>query len=491
MRKHEVSSTLSDVGMDSNFRHRLISLICLLFALCAVATGQDNNSPTSTARQANRVIVISLDGLDARYLAKRDEFGLRIPTLRRLMADGVVADGVISVYPSVTYPAHTTIVTGALPARHGILANEAFAPADSGNVRELQWFATSIKADTLWNAASRRRLKTGMVSWPVGVGAGDFSFPEILALNGSLKDTLELVRANDRPNGFVEELEKQDASLYNNVNKDEGDDMRTRFAEYVISDKRPDLVLVHLFDLDHFEHDFGPFTPEAFAILEKVDGYVGRILSAAERAGLLNDTMIFIVSDHGFKPIKKRASPGVLLAEAGLVKVREEKDAKGRARTVISSWRALPYCSSASCAIILRNPNDRDALRRARSIFKNLEGQPGSGIYRVVDPSELRKLGTNPRAAFMIDAEESFTFGSDFSGPFIEDTSKRGQHGYLPSRPDYRTSLIISGAGVTRRGSLAEVRMIDIAPTVARVLHLNLRNSEGTPIRLKEIVIRP
>jgi predicted AlkP superfamily pyrophosphatase or phosphodiesterase len=400
------------------------------------------------------------------------------------MENGATAS-VVSVYPTVTYLAQTTIVTGARPARHGIVGNEEFQPLDVSQTRELQWLARSIKADTLWDAAARRKLKTGLVSWPVAVGAGDYSFPEILKIGGSLQKTLELVKANDRPQGLVEELEKHDPNLYGKISKDEGDDLRTRFAEYIIEKKRVDFMLVHLFDLDHFQHDFGPFTPEAFAMLEKVDGYVGRILAAAERSGTMADTAIFIVSDHGFMPITQRIHPGVLLAEAGLVELRQEIDSEGKPREVITNWRAIPYVTSGSCSIILRNPKDKVALRRARAIFQSRAGKSGSGIFRIVDAREIRKLGGNPRAAFAIDAADGFTFGSNYSGPVITDTNQRGQHGYLPTRPNYRASFIMSGSIITRRGDIGEIRMIDIAPTIARVRNLWLKDNEGRALAIR------
>jgi predicted AlkP superfamily pyrophosphatase or phosphodiesterase len=460
------------------------ALCVLLIALCAVGQSVSAQSAQSK-QQAKRVIIISLDGLDARYLNRRDEYGLRIPTLRRLMAGGATARGVTSVYPSVTYPAHTTIVTGALPWRHGILGNEIFESPDDKQTGELHWFARDIKADTLWDAASRAGLKTAMVSWPASAGAGDYSFPEILSIGGGLQATLQLVKANDRPDGLVEELERRDPQLYSKASADETDDLRTRFAEYMITEKHPDLLLVHLFDLDHFEHLYGPFTPESFAMLEKLDGYVARILTAAERAGTMNETAIFIVSDHGFKPIGKQVNPSVLLAQAGLLMTREVKDVQGSYRMEIVDWRAVPFVTSGSCSIILRDPKDAETLRKVRAIFKPLAGKKGSGIFRVIEADEVRRLGANPRAALMLDAEDGYTFGRNVTGDFITVSDRLGQHGYLPTRPDYKASLIAYGAGIGRRGSLGEVRMIDIAPTIARLLKLSLRDAEGRALKLR------
>ena len=460
--------------------------LCLLLVAASCAFGQRARTPSAqTQKVAKRAIIISLDGLDARYLSRRDEFNLRIPTLRRLMSEGAAARGVMSVYPSVTYPAHTTIATGVLPWRHGILGNEIFESPDERQTGEWNWFARDIKADTLWRAASRAGLKTALISWPASVGEGDYSFPEILSLTNSMTETLSRIKANDRPDGFVEELEGRDPKLYSGSNKEETDDLRTRFAEYVITEKRPDLVMIHLFDLDHFQHVYGPFTPEAFGMLEKVDTYVARIIAAASRAGTLDETAIFIVSDHGFMPVSKEVHPTVLLARAGLLAVREVKREDGVYRMEIAGWRAVPYVTSGSCSIILRDPNDTDALNKARAIFKPLAGKKGSGIFRVIEADEVKRLGANPRAALMLDAEDGFQFGKHLTGDFITATERRGQHGYLPTRPDYKASFIASGAGIRRRGSLGDIRMLDIGPTIARVLKLKLRDAEGKALQLK------
>lgn len=448
------------------------------FVLPAAQPGKRLSPPP-----ARRALIISLDGLDARYLLKRDEYGLKIPTLRRLMQNGVTAEEVVGVYPSVTYPSHTTIVTGATPARHGIYGNEVFETPDRPQTGSWQWHARAIRAETLWDAAARRGLQTSLISWPVAVGAGAYNFPEIWKPGGTREESLLAIKANARPQGFVEELERRDGELYRNVTKDEGDDLRTRFAEYVISEKKTEVVLVHLFDLDHYQHDFGPFTPEAFAILEKVDGYVARMLSALERAGTLAETAVFIVSDHGFLPVSKQIHPGVILARQGLIRVRQEKDAQAGEKTVITDWRAVPYVNGASCAIILRDPKDEEAYQRVLLYFKAFANGEGRGRLRVLEGGEVNRLRTNPNAALILEAEEGYCFGNNYTGEAITSTKLRGQHGFLPSR--YYTSFIASGAGVGRRGSLGTIRLIDEGPTIARVLGLKLRDAEGRALTLK------
>ncbi len=444
--------------------------------------------------ETKRALVISIDGLDARYLQRRDEYGLHIPTLRRLIQVGASSLNVRVVYPSVTYPVHTTIVTGALPARHGIVGNELFIPLGAPQCGEWHWFARDIQAETLWDAAHERGLSTGIVSWPVAGGAGDYNVPEIKKIDGTLRETLSLMIANERPRGIIEEVAARDPQLYAQANADEHDDMRTRFAEYIITEKRPDLMLVHLFDLDHFQHDYGPFTPEAFAILEKLDAYVARLLEAATRASTLSETAIFIVSDHGFAPVSRLIHPGVVLHHAGLLSVEKERDApQGRApgMCVAADWRALPSITGGSCAIILNDRADGETFEKARAAFDNLRnGGAAGGVIerggvaplRLIEAKEAQALGADPRAAFFLEAADGYAFGANYAGAAVTESVMRGQHGYLPSR--YATSFIASGAGVKRRGDLGELSILDVGPTVARSLGLTLGDADGQALQL-------
>lgn len=478
--------------MDSRLMHPphpltrralLLALLCLLFLPAIVAS----------QTRARRALVISIDGLDARYLRDADRYGLRIPTLRRLMEQGAWSRaGVVGVYPSVTYPSHTTLVTGARPARHAIVGNALFEPPPRAPTGSWFWFARSIRADTLWQAAARRGLTTALVSWPAAVGAGDWNVPEIWKPDGTREESLGRMREHARPRGLLEEVARADARLYAAVTADEGDDMRTRFAEYLIREKRPRVALVHLFDLDHFEHDYGPLSSEAFALLEKSDAYVARLLAAAERAGTLHETAVFIVSDHGFRPITKLIHPNVILARAGLLKWREVAGAGGETTRVVSEWRVMAYVNGASAAVILKDPKDRGALNRARIAFNEYtamrDGRSPAdegGRLRYVERATLDRLGADPRAAFALDAAEGYSFSAAHAAEAVTDTKLRGQHGYLPGPADYRASFIAAGAGVARRGDLGEVRMIDIGPTVARALGLRLRHAAGRPINLQ------
>jgi predicted AlkP superfamily phosphohydrolase/phosphomutase len=437
---------------------------------------------------ARRALVISLDGLDARYLRGLDRLGLRLPTLRRLLSEGAWSLDVETVYPSVTYPVHTTIATGALPLRHGIAGNNLSEPPGTKQSGEWHWFARDIRADTIWDAAARAGLSTALVSWPVGGGAGDYNLPEIVAVGRPLPESLRLIKEHARPRGLVEEIERRDPQLYSRANLHEHDDLRARVAEYIICEKRPDLALVHFFDFDHFQHDYGPFSKEACAILEKLDSYTSRLLEACRRAGTLSETAIFIVSDHGFRPISKLVHPGVLLARAGLISL--DPDAQPAdvpallERMTEADWHAYPYVTSGACAVALRDASDEGARARLHELFEPLAGREGSGILRVISAEEARALGASGEAALMLEAADGYSFGMNLTGEPVTESVQRGQHGYLPTRDDYRTCFVAAGAGLSTRGDLGAMHMTEVGPTIARSLRLKLLDAEAAGLQL-------
>ncbi|MBW3670171.1 MAG: alkaline phosphatase family protein [Acidobacteria bacterium] len=104
---------------------------------------------------------------------------MEIPSLRGLMACGAWARGVIGVYPSVTYPSHTTLITRVLPRVHGIPSNGVFDPLARENNAYYR-FADAIRVPTLISAAANHGLTTASVSWPVSVGMDwTWGVPEI------------------------------------------------------------------------------------------------------------------------------------------------------------------------------------------------------------------------------------------------------------------------------------------------------------------------
>jgi predicted AlkP superfamily pyrophosphatase or phosphodiesterase len=124
-------------------------------------------------------MLISIDGLKPEAVLQAQQQGLHLPNLIRMTTDGAYATGVWVVLPTLTYPSHTTLLTGVSPARHGIYANTTFDPL-SRNYQGWYWYAEDIRVPTLWDAAHRVGLTTANVYWPVSVGAHiDYNLPQI------------------------------------------------------------------------------------------------------------------------------------------------------------------------------------------------------------------------------------------------------------------------------------------------------------------------
>ena len=111
------------------------------------------------------VVMISVDGMKPEYVLEAEKRGLRIPFLRRLALQGTHAEGVIGVWPTVTYPSHTTLVTGVSPAEHGIFANLEFDP-EHHFAESWFWYAAQIRVPTLWQVAHQAGLVTASIGWP-------------------------------------------------------------------------------------------------------------------------------------------------------------------------------------------------------------------------------------------------------------------------------------------------------------------------------------
>src|ERR1700733_12477197 len=246
--------------------------------LCAVAgvsvTGQRALAQDRAIGQnrpiAPLLVVISVDGLRPDYVTQADAHGAKIPNLRKFLKQGTYADGVQGVVPTVTYPSHTTLMTGVWPAKHGIFANTTFDPLGR-NQSGWDWYSEDIRAPPLWEAAAKAGYVVGSVSWPVTVGARGISWLIPEYWRASNDEDLKLMHALSTP-GLMKELEPQAGKYITDLdNAIPGDWARTHYAEAIIRRKHARFMTVHLAALDHMEHESGPFSPEAISGLEEID----------------------------------------------------------------------------------------------------------------------------------------------------------------------------------------------------------------------------
>ncbi len=429
------------------------------------------------AAWAEPVLLISIDGLRPGDVLEAEKRGLAIPNLRRFLKDGAYATGVTGVLPTLTYPSHTTLMTGVSPARHGIVANNSFDPMGI-NQGGWYWYAQDIKVPTLWEAASKAGLSTGNIHWPVSVEAKGvtWNLPQIWRTGHA--DDAKLLDALATP-GLKAELERAVGQPYA-MGIDEsltGDQNRGRFATALIAAHKPQFLTVYLTALDHEQHAKGPDTAEAHAVLEKIDAIVGDLVAAEMKAH--PGAVIALASDHGFEATHTGLNLFRPFIDAGLITL--DKDGK------VASWQAMPWISGGSAGIMLAKPDDGATAAKVKALLDRLAADPKNGIDRIVDRAEMARLGGNPQPIYTVNLKPGFVTDifRGASAPVVAPTPVKGMHGYFPGPANLRATFMVMGKGVTRAKNLGEIDMRAIAPTLAKVMDAQLPDAEGKAIDLR------
>ena len=421
-----------------------ITSIALFISLAGIS-----QQPTNI----KHVILITIDGF-------RPDFYLdtawHATHLRELMAGGFHANGVNSVFPSMTYPSHTTIVTGVQPARHGIYYNNMFDP--TGAVDQNYWQDSSIHVPTLAHALHDKGLKSASIYWPVSANSpADYNIPDI---GGRGNEVLESVT---KPAGFIRELQ---TNLFGgSARLPGGDQNEARIAAYIIQKDPPAFMTLHLFSVDHAQHVQGRTGEMVRAAIVNADSAVGIIEEAIKQKGLADNTVLIVTGDHGFLTVTQTVNPNVWLKRAGLM-----NDVK------TGDWKAQFNYSGGSAYLYLKDPKDKPTLGAVRKMLQELPDS-AKRLFRVIERKQLDEIGGNPEVAIALTAEN----GAAFGGRGNEDIrpGKGGTHGYFPDFYEIRTGFIACGPGIKAGGVVGVMNLRDIAPTVAKLLGLDFPSAEG------------
>ena len=418
----------------------------------------------------SRLIVLSVDGMHPSLYRSASELGLKVPNMRELAACGASAEAVESVYPSSTYPAHATLVTGAAPRVHGIYSHlTSLDPTE--RARPWHWFAAAMDVPTLWNLARAHSLSTAAISWPVSAGAPiDFNIPEIWdpSVPNPHQD-FQTVARHSTP-GLFEEL----AAVLKPASKPDPDQLRGEAGIHLWRKHRPDLMLIHFVGYDDQAHRHGPRSRAALRALERTDHEIGRIRDAVDAS---EHTTLVVVSDHGFLPVERDVAPLVILKEEGLFSLR------GKHQPELKRLGAV-HTGGSFALFWLEEPtaDDRHALDRALRRLSDC-----GAIGEISGRARLEQLGSDPDAEWILDAADGYCFSGRFEGPIAGAPSiDRGAHGHLPTREGMQASFIVAGRDVARGKALGRIPLTDVAPTLAHLLGLNSKAlaSENEPLTL-------
>jgi predicted AlkP superfamily pyrophosphatase or phosphodiesterase len=425
---------------------------------------------TTTAASAHPVLMISIDGLRPLDVIDAQERGFAVPNLRAFMTDGAYAQGVKNVLPTVTYPDHTTLITGVWPAVHGISNNTTFDPLGK-NMGGWYWYASDIKVPTLWDAVHGEHKIVASIDWPVSVGTPsiDYDIPEYW--RAQQPDDVKLIKALSTP-GLVDTLQKDSGAPFVSMlgETPASDVVRAKYAAALIARYHPQFFTLHLVSQDGMQHEFGPGTAEARSTLATIDGAVGDLVAAARKAE--PDIVIAIVSDHGFASVDHDVNLAAAFVKAGLITL-DPKTQK------VTDWKASVWEAGGSAAIVLKDPNDKALHDKVAALLSQLAADPANGIAQVIDRPQIAAMGGGTEPSFWVDLKIGYMAGRSLVSPLVTAGSLKGMHGNFPTHPEMRATFMIDGPGIPKADALGEIDMRDIAPTLAKVLGVPLPTANG------------
>jgi hypothetical protein len=438
---------------------RLRRVYAIVLCIGVVVSALGGTAVVAQDKAGPLLVMISVDGLRPQYVTAADAHGAKLPSLRRFLSEGAYADGVIGVVPTVTYPSHTTLVTGVWPAKHGIWANTKFDPLQK-NDQGWYWYAEDICVPTLWDAAVQAGRVTASVHWPVTVGANiTWNIPEFWRA-GTPEDA-KMMRVVST-HGLLDEAAKEIGPYRGGIDSSiEGDEVRGKYAIWILEKKHPGLLTLHLTALDHVEHETGPFSEASMATLERLDAVIGEIREAAERVAP-SHAIVAVLSDHGFAKYDQQLNLLVAFHEAGLFTTNE----KGN----IVDWTAMPWETGGSAAIVLKDPQDQATKERVGELLTKLAADPANGIDRVLDAEELHQRGGYPNSSFFVSLKPGWRTSASMAGPLVSE---------LPDVQELRASFFVVGPGIPAGKDLGLIDMRDEAPTLAKQAGLSLPSADG------------
>jgi predicted AlkP superfamily pyrophosphatase or phosphodiesterase len=452
---------------------RAMRALLLLLVACLVA------SPLFAAHQDRHVILVTIDGFPARHW--RDPM-MPLPVLRQLAAAGASADAMTVSNPSITWPTHTTLVTGVTPQKHGVLFNGLLVRQGPGKPPKIEpWVDKSrlVRVPTVYDRAHAAGLTTAESDWVAVTRPGTitWSFGEVPNPDGPVEKEMiaaGLLTAEDlramQPGGG------RKTTLWR-------DNIWTRAAIYMLKQHKPNLLLYHTLNTDGIHHRYGPDTDPGYTALAYADRLLGDLVRAVDEAGLRAKTTFIITTDHGFKKVTQFAYPNVVLKQAGLVKAAGPTVTHCDAYTMTQGGIAFVYIlDPARRAELL--PRLKQLFATADGVERVLDAREGAHSLGMPTPDENQGMGElilYPKAGYSFSAAVT---GDATSGPSV---NYGGSHGYPNTDHELDGLFVASGAGIRPGTRVERVRNFDVAPTIARLLGLDLGPVDGRA--LEEILV--
>jgi len=424
----------------------------------------------------SHLIVISADAMVGEDL----EYFKTTRSYQMIFRGGTEITEVSSIYPSVTLPAHATMITGMYPEHHGIFSNMLLAPGSDPTPWQMDY--KLLRCSDIFRAAKAVGKSTAAVFWPVTVNnpAIDYHIAdywredpsetvmELFARTGSCPEVLDIVEKNLH-------LLPEDERVH-----PYRDDFGMACVADIIREFKPDVLFTHPANIDSARHEKGVFGPHLKEAIDRMDRWLCDIWQAVVDAGMADDTDIFLVSDHGQREVRRNISINVLLAENGFITLNEDGS--------IAHWDAYCLSNGMSAVVFLRDQKDAALYKRVHSFLQGLLEQEVYGFSRIYTEEQARtEEHFGGPFSFVLETDGYTSFGDYLTRPLVRDLSNEdyrfgaATHGYLPKFGPH-PMLLAKGPSIRENVVLSGSHIVNEVPTYAKILGAELPGMDGSPI---------
>ena len=358
------------------------------------------------------VVLVSFDGFRHDYLTRYDT-----PSFDRVAETGALADALIPVYPSLTFPSHYSIATGLYPEHHGLVGNRFFDPArgeeyhyrNTARVEDGTWYG----GEPIWVTAETQGMVAAamlFVGTEAAVGGVRPTFWTRYDARGSRRERVDQVLAwLSRP-----------------------------------ALTRPHLITLYFSAVDGAGHDAGPASPAVGGAVRQVDNALGWLLDGIGRLGHADRVSVVLVSDHGMG----RVDPDLV------IDLREIADLDDT-RVVVTGPGVNLFVGG-----------NEDRARAVRDDIN--DGLQGGRAYLRGEVPDALRYRADPRIGnVVVVAEPGAMIGMGGSS-----RPPPGMHGWDPRHPDMHGIFLATGPEIVSERRVGPVESVHIYPFLARLLHL-------------------
>ena len=398
-----------------------------------------------------KVVLISLDALfdqDLPLMRQQPFFG-------EFLAHASGCTHVRTVYPALTYPANTTLVTGVDPRQHGIGHNQPHHPELEASMRPWFWDRAQVKVPNLFDAVKEAGGSCASVLWPVTGKTKSirWNFPEVLALPGE-NQTWKMLRYGT-PLWLIQ-MELRHRSERVSLREPYLSDYATILLKDVIASHAPDLSAVHLVDLDDMRHHHGVFNRETRKAIQRLDHRAAEIWETMQHTPGMEGAALCLVSDHGQADVRETVSLGEALTRLGL----------GSLFTVQSN--------GFGAYLFFRQKEEEAAHLGELTDFlrQHLAELRASAVYSAED---LAAMGAVEGVSLAVEAAPGVVYDDGLP----QAKREKATHGFGPGHPAENCLFALRGKGIREGVWIPDMPMRDVAPTLAGILGVKMPQARG------------